>query len=135
VTRLAGREDVGAVAAERASVRERGALSEQAWKMGESLPVVGPVVKVTREMLRDPAVKARVLAAARFHLLARINPALAARVAAQLQSSGQHQRAAEHLLARKDPEYREARQKAAEQVAAMSDQQLVDLFASAGQAP
>lgn len=144
VTRLGGPEDVGVLAAERAAQRER-------W-LGQQgvLPAVGRAVSagvsgghstlgsiwgaaagLTREMLRDPAVKARVLSAARLHVLARINPALYARVGAQLQAGGQNQRAAEHLLARKDPEYREARQKAAEQVAAMSDQQLVDLFAQA----
>lgn len=131
VTRLGGPEDVGRVAAERAAMRERGALADRAWQFGEALPVVGPAVKVTREVLRDPAMRARVLSLARLHVLASINPALYARVGAQLQGGGQNQRAAEHLLARKDPEYREARQKAAEQVAAMSDQQLVDLFAQA----
>lgn len=139
VTRLAGAGDVAPLAAERAAAREQdafravGRAGYEGVKSGQSTlgAIFGGLGGVTREMLRDPAVKARVLSAARLHVLARINPALYARVSAQLQAGGQHQRATEHLLARKDPEYREARQKAAEQVAAMTDQQLVDLFAQA----
>jgi hypothetical protein len=154
VTRLAGPEDVAPLAAERAAQRERGGIgrafhagysgAKEGGVAGATLgavlgspgkgavigSVLGGVGGFTKEMLRDPAVKARVLAAARLHVLARINPALYARVGAQLQG-GTNQRAAEHLLARKDPEYREARAKAAEQVAGMTDQQLVDLFAQA----
>jgi hypothetical protein len=152
VTRLAGPEDVAPLAAERAAQRERGGIgrafhagysgAKEGGVAGATLgavlgspgkgavigSVLGGVGGFTKEMLRDPAVKARVLAAARLHVLARINPALYARVGAQLQG-GTNQRAAEHLLARKDPEYREARAKAAEQVAGMTDQQLVELFA------
>jgi hypothetical protein len=143
VTRLAGPEDVGPLATERAAAREQSAFRAvgragyDGVRAGQSTlgAIFGGLGGVTREMLRDPAVKARVLAAARLHVLARINPALYARVGAQLQSAGPHQRTAEHLLLRKDPEYREARQKAAEQVAVMSDQQLVELFAQAGDAP
>ncbi len=140
VTRLAGPGDVAPLAAERAAAREQdafravGRAGYEGVKAGQSTlgAIFGGLGGITREALRDPAVKARVLAAARLHVLARINPALYARVGAQLQGGG-HQRAAEHLLARKDPEYREARAKAAEQVAGLTDQQLVDLFASAGQ--
>lgn len=139
VTRLAGPGDVAPLAAERAAAREQGAFRAvgragyEGVKSGQSTlgAIFGGLGGVTREMLRDPAVKARVLSAARLHVLARINPALYARVGAELQSAGPRQRAAEHLLARKDPEYREARQKAAEQVAGMTDQQLVELFAGA----
>jgi hypothetical protein len=152
VTRLAGPEDVAPLAAERAALRERGGLGtllketakgsaaggDIGLKIGAMLgqpgkgagigALVGGGKALTTTILKDPAVRARVLAAARLHVLARINPALYARVGAQLQAGG-HQRAAEHLLARKDPEYREARAKAAEQVAGMTDQQLVELFA------
>jgi hypothetical protein len=139
VTRLAGPEDVAPLAAERAAAREQGAFQAvgragyEGVKSGQSTlgAIFGGLGGVTREMLRDPAVKARVLSAARLHVLASINPALYARVGAQLQSSGPHQRTAEHLLLRKDPEYREAREKAAEQVAGMTDQQLVEIFAQA----
>jgi hypothetical protein len=138
VTRLAGPEDVAPLAAERAAAREQdafravGRAGYEGVKAGHNTlgAIFGGLGGITREALRDPAVKARVLAAARLHVLARINPALYARVGAQLQG-GTNQRAAEHLLARKDPEYREARAKAAEQVAGMTDQQLVDLFAQA----
>jgi hypothetical protein len=138
VTRLAGPGDVAPLAAERAAAREQdafravGRAGYEGVKAGHNTlgAIFGGLGGITREVLRDPAVKARVLAAARLHVLARINPALYARVGAQLQGGG-HQRAAEHLLARKDPEYREARAKAAEQVAGMTDQQLVDLFAQA----
>lgn len=142
VTRLVGPEDVGPLAAERAAAREQGAVRAvgragyEGIRSGQNIlgAALGGLGGITRELLRDPAVKARVLSAARLHVLAQINPALYARVGAQLVAGGPRQRTQEHLLARKDPEYREARQKAAEQVAGMSDQQLIDLFSAAGQA-
>lgn len=133
-TRVAGPADAGALAGERAAARERGALTEQAWNLGESLPVVGPAVKATKEMLRDPALRARVLSIARLHLLERINPALFARVggtlaAAAAQGDSQY-RARKYLEMRRNPELRVAEAKAAEEAARLSDDQLMGLIAN-----
>lgn len=141
VTRLAGPEDVGALAAERASSREAGAFGAVARagyegvRSGNSVlgAVFGGLAGIRREMLRDPAVKARALAAAKVHLLAQINPEVFARVGGQLAQSvvggGGQYKAMSYVLARKDPAFREAEQKASEQASRMSDDQLMDLIA------
>lgn len=141
VTRLAGPEDVGALAAERAASREAGAFGAVARagyegvRSGNSVlgAVFGGLAGIRREMLRDPAVKARALAAAKVHLLAQLNPEVFARVGGQLAQSvvggGGQYKAMSYVLARKDPAFREAEQKASEQASRMSDDQLMDLIA------
>lgn len=135
VTRLAGPQDVGAIAAERAARREGSVLGNAAWGLAEALPVVGPLAKITRETLRDPATKAKVLSLAKVHLLAQINPEVFAKVGGQLAQSavggdGQYN-ATRYVFARRDQAFREAEQKASEQASRMSDEQLMDLISGA----
>lgn len=139
VTRLAGPDDVGALAAERAASREAGALGSVARAGYEGVrsgngilgSMLGGLAGVSREALRDPAVKARALSAAKVHLLARINPEVFAKLGgqmAQAATEGQY-RAIRHVHARKDPEFRKAEEDAAAQASRMSDEQLMALIA------
>jgi hypothetical protein len=141
VTRLAGPQDVGALAAERAAGREAGAFGAVARagyegvRSGNSVlgAVFGGLAGIRREALKDPVVKARVLAAAKVHLLAQINPEVFAKMGGQLAQSavggeGQYN-ATRYVFARRDQAFREAEQKASEQASRMSDEQLMDLIA------
>lgn len=147
VTRPAGPQDVGALAAERAAAREAGAFGAVARggyegvRSGNSVlgAVFGGLAGIRREALNDPAVKARVLAAAKVHLLARINPEVFAKVGgqvAQAAAGGEGQyNAVRYVFARKDPAFREAEEKAAAEASRMSDDQLMQLIAGDSQQP
>jgi hypothetical protein len=156
VTRLAGPGDVGAIAAERAASREVGGFgrafhagyagAKEGGVAGATLgavlgspgkgaiigSILGGARGFTREMIRDPAVRARVLSAAKVHVLAKINPEIFAKMGGQLAQAveggeGQY-RAIRYVTARKDPAFREAEEKAAAEVARMSDEQLLELL-------
>jgi hypothetical protein len=141
VTRLAGPQDVGALAAERAAAREQNAMGAVAHagyegvRSGNSAlgAVFGGLAGLRREALRDPAVKARVLSAAKVQLLAHLNPEVFAKVGGQLSRAalsgdGQYN-AMRYVYARKDPQFREAEEKAAAQASRMTDEQLMSLIA------
>lgn len=143
VTRLAGPEDVGALSAERANAREHHALRAvfgagyQGLKEGRNTlgALVGGVGGVGREVLKDPAVKARVLSLAKVQYLAQVNPELFARVGAPLTAAVQsgddaRYKAQKYLQIRTHPELRKAEKEASEAVSRMSDQQLMELIAS-----
>jgi hypothetical protein len=143
LTRLAGPEDVAALAGERAAAREAGGFGAVAHAGYEGVrssgnvlgAVLGGLGGITREALRDPAVKARALSMAKLHLLAKINPDLFARVGAPLASAATRgestYRARKYLEIRKDPALRAAEQQASEQASRMSDEQLMNLIAGA----
>lgn len=142
VTRLAGADDLGPLAAERAAAREQGAVGAigRAGMAGvrSSGNVLGAVLGglggITRELLRDPAVKARALSAAKLHLLERINPQLFAQVGGTLAAAAaqgeSRYRAQKYLEMRRNPELRVAEAKAAEEAARLSDDQLMSLIAT-----
>lgn len=144
VTRLAGPQDVGPLAAERAAGRERGAFGAilhggyEGVRSGNNTlgAILGGLRGLSREALKDPAVKARVLAAAKVHLLAQINPEVFAKLGAPLAQAatagdGRYQ-AMRYVYARKDPAFRDAEQKAAAEAAQLSDEQLMALIAGDG---
>lgn len=144
VTRLAGPQDVGPLAAERAAGRERGAFGAilhggyEGVRSGNNTlgAIFGGLRGLSREALKDPAVKARVLAAAKVHLLAQINPEVFAKLGAPLAQAatagdGRYQ-AMRYVYARKDPAFRDAEQKAAAEAARLSDEQLMALIAGDG---
>lgn len=141
VTRLATPDDMAPLAAERAAAREAGAFGAVARagyegvRSGNSVlgAMFGGLAGIRREALKDPAVKARVLAAAKVHLLAQISPEVFAKLGGQmaqaaLGGSGQYN-AIRYVHARRDPAFREAEEKASEQASRMSDEQLMDLLA------
>lgn len=143
VTRLAGPQDVGALAGERALARENGALGAVARagyegvKNGKSTlgALVGGLGGITKEALKDPAVKAKALSMAKLHLLAQINPELFARVGSTLASAAatgdeSRYRAQKYLQIRTHPELRAAEQQAGERAARLSDEQLMALIAN-----
>lgn len=145
VTRLAGPEDVAPLAAERAMAREQGALGaigragmEGVRSSGNVLgAILGGVGGVSREVLKDPAVRAMALSAARLHLLQRINPELFARVGGTLTAAaarGEY-RARKYLEMRSNPELRKAEQQASEEAARLSDEQLLELLSGAPAQP
>jgi len=132
MTRVAGPSDVSPLAAERVAARESAAFRNGALRVAESLPGVGPVVKEGRQVLQDPAVRAKALSFARLHMLERLNPGLHARVGAQLaeaaaRGDGQY-RAVHYTLARKDPELRKAEADATEAASRLSDEELYRLM-------
>jgi hypothetical protein len=140
VTRLAGPGDVGALAAERAASREQHAMGAlvrggyEGVRSGNNVigAMLGGLAGLRREALRDPAVRARVLSAAKVHVLAKINPEIFAKMGGQLAQAveggeGQY-RAIRYVTVRKDPAFREAEEKAAAEVARMSDEQLLELL-------
>lgn len=141
VTRLAGPQDVGALAAERAAARAQNAMGAVAHagyegvRSGNSMlgAVFGGLAGLRREALRDPAVKARVLSAAKVQLLAQVSPEVFAKVGGQLSQAvgggGGQYNAMRYVYARKDPQFREAEEKAAAQASRMTDDQLMSLIA------
>lgn len=148
LTRLAGPGDVAPIAAERAAQREKllgpagilrttGRAVSEGVRSGNSTlgAIFGGIGALGREAFRDPAVRAKALSAAKFHLLAQANPEVFARVGRQLTqaaaSGDPRARAMHYVRTRKDPELREAERKASEEAARLTDQQLMDLIAGA----
>lgn len=127
--RLAGRPSVDDLVAE----RERGALPsvlragyEGARQANNSLAApVGALVGLTREALRNPAVRARAITLFKLDRLARVNPAAWGRVSATLTRAAQqdeaegtdvHLKAARHVLLQRDAEFRAADAAVAEEL-------------------
>jgi hypothetical protein len=94
---------------------------------------VGAAIGITKEALRNPAVRARAISLFRLDRLAQVNPAVWGRVASTLQRAAQrdeeagtthHLKAANHVLLQRDAEYREADAAVASELQGLDDDAL-----------
>lgn len=138
-------ETLRSPAMERVAARERGAggqVLRSGWEGVKSSnnvlgAVLGGMKGVGAEVLRDPAVKARVLSALRLAKLEQANPRVFARVGramVQALASGDadSMSAYEHVQLQTDPEFRVAHQQAEAATQDLSDEELLAELEAAG---
>lgn len=131
-------------AMQRAQAREAGAFGELARKGGKAMldadnpfsaAMRGPWA-VTREAIRNPAVRARALSALRLRRLASVDPETWGRVGRALEQAlmqgPEEYAAAVHVYNQTDPGFREAQRKAAEGLEDMDDARLEQELRAAG---
>jgi len=128
----------------RASAREAGAMRDVARAGYQGVQgarntlgaMLGGGVAITREALRSPAVRARALSALQVQRLARVNPAVFARVGAALRAAMQQgpeeYETAVHVLNQTDPEFRAANRQAEQEMQRVPDEQLEAELRAAG---
>jgi hypothetical protein len=141
---LQGLEAIPSPAMQRAGAREADALGQVARAGYEGVKdsgnmlgaVAGGVAGITRESIRNPAVRARALSMLRVRRLGEVDPAVFARVGRALESAlkqGPDEYAATvHVYNQTDPAFREATRKAEEDMEELDDAALEEELRSAG---
>jgi hypothetical protein len=131
-------------AAQRAGEREAAGLGQMMRSGYEGMKgsgnvlgaMAGGVAGITREAIRNPAVRARALSLLRVRRLEAVDPAVAARVGRALESAlakgPDEYAAAIHVYNQTDPAFRQAERKAGEGLESLSDDQLEAELARAG---
>jgi hypothetical protein len=141
---LQGLEALPSPAMQRAGAREADALGQVARAGYEGVKdsgnmlgaVAGGVAGITRESIRNPAVRARALSLLRVRKLGEVEPAVFARVGRALESALEQgpdeYAAAVHVYNQTDPAFREAARKAEEGMEELDDAELEEELRSAG---